>query len=252
MRATFVNKLALFAALLPAVLWAADVWETKPFQDWNDKDIQKVFNNSPWARQARAVLGNITPGAAGRGGQPAVGDASSNDSGVPKGREPGGAGRLGSAPNDLDQTPQSLQQIPVIVRWQSALPLRQAQMRRKYGKEAATSPEAQKFLADEPSIYVVSISGLAGSLVSSGGGDQARQNIAEKSTLTVKGKPPLHPIDVDFLAIGATVDVLIGFPRSTRITLEDQEVELTSEIGGATLRYKFRLKDMVLRGKLEL
>jgi len=48
------------------------------------------------------------------------------------------------------------------------------------------------------------------------------------------------------------VDVLIGFPRSTRITLEDQEVELASEIGGATLRYKFRLKDMVLRGKLEL
>lgn len=252
MRAAFVKKLALFAALLPAVLWAADVWETKPFQDWNDKDIQKVFNNSPWARQARAVLGSTAPVAAGIGGQPSVGDSSSNDSGVPKGRDPAGAARMGSAPSDFDQGPQSLPQIPVTVRWQSGLPLRQAQMRRKFGKEAATSPEAQKFLTDEPSIYVVSISGLAGSLVSAGGGDQARQNIAKKSTLTVKGRQPLHPIDVDFLAIGSAVDVLIGFPRSTRITLEDQEVELVSEIGRATVRYKFRLKDMVVRGKLEL
>ena len=252
MRAASVNKLALFVALAPALLWAAEVWEAKPFQDWTDKDVQKLVSNSPWARQARAVLGDATPVTPGRNRPPAVGDASSNDSGVPKGREPGGAGRLGSAPSDVDQGPQSQVGVPVIVRWQSALPLRQAQMLGKYGDNVASSPEAQKFLTDEPGIYVVAISGLAGSIVSAGGGDQARRSIAEKSTLTVKGKPPLHPIDVDFLAVGSTVDVLIGFPRSTRITLEDQEVELASEIGRSTVRYKFKLKDMVVRGKLEL
>lgn len=252
MRAALVNKLVLFAVLAPAVVWAADVWESKPFQDWTNKDVQKIFNNSPWARQARAVIGSAPPAAAGRSGQPAVGDASSNDSGVPKGREPGGAGRMGSAPSDFDQGPQSQVGVPVIVRWQSALPLRQAQMLAKYGESAAISPEAQKFLMDEPSIYVVAISGLAGSIVSAGGGDQAKQSIAEKTTLTVRGKQSLHPIAVDFLPVGSTVDVLIGFPRSARITLEDQEVELASEIGRATVRYKFKLKDMVVRGKLEL
>ena len=159
---------------------------------------------------------------------------------------------MGSAPSDLDQGPQSQIGVPVIVRWQSALPLRQAQMLSKYGDHVAASPEAQKFLADQPSIYVVAISGLAGSIVSAGGGDQARQSIAEKTTLTVKGKPPLRPNAVDFLAVGSTVDVLIGFPRTTQITLEDQEVEVASEIGTATVRYKFKLKDMVVRGKLEL
>jgi hypothetical protein len=252
MRAALLNKLALFAILTPAALWAADVWEAKPFQEWTSKDVQKIFNNSPWARPARAVIGSAAPTTAGRSGPPAVGDASTNDSGVPKGREPGGAGRLGSAPSDFDQGPQSQAGVPVIVRWQSALPLRQAQMLGKYGDNVAVSAEAQKFLADEPSIYVVAISGLAGSIVSAGGGDQAKQSIAENSTLTVKGKPPLHPIAVDFLAVGSTVDVLIGFPRSTRITLEDQDVELASEIGRATVRYKFKLKDMVVRGKLEL
>lgn len=157
---------------------------------------------------------------------------------------------MGNAPSDFDQAPQSLQQIPVIVRWQSALPLRQA--RGKYGKEAATSPEAQKFLTDEPSIYVVGIAGLAGSIVSAGGRDQARQTIAERSALTVRGKEPLHPVGVDFVPSGSTVDVLIAFPRSTRITLADQELELASEIGRATVRYKFKLKDMVVRGKLAL
>ena len=252
MRTTLLNKLVLFAALAPAILWSADVWETKPFQSWTQKDVQKLFNNSPWARQARAVLGNTTPAASGKSGPPAVGDASSNDSGVPKGREPGGAGRMGSAPSDFDQGPQSQVGVPVIVRWQSGLPLRQAQMLAKYGDNAAISAEAQKFLTEEPTIYVVAISGLAGSIVSAGGGDQAKQSITEKSTLTVKGKQPLRPIAVDFLPVGSTVDVLIGFPRSTRITLEDQEVELASEIGRASVRYKFKLKDMVLRGKLEL
>jgi hypothetical protein len=159
---------------------------------------------------------------------------------------------MGSAPNDLDQGPQSQVGIPVIVRWQSALPLRQAQMFAKYGDNAAISPEAQKFLTDEPSIYVLAVSGLAGSIVSAGGGDQAKQSITERTTLTVRGKPALHPIAVDFLAVGSTVDVLLGFPRSTPITLEDQEVELASQIGRAAVRYKFKLKDMVLRGKLEL
>ena len=159
---------------------------------------------------------------------------------------------MGSAPSDFDQGPQSQVGVPVIVRWQSALPLRQAQMLGKYGDNVAISPEAQKFLTDEPSIYVIAVSGLAGSIVSAGGGDQAKQSIVEKSTLTVRGKKPLHPIAVDFLAVGSTVDVLIGFPRAMRITLEDQEVELASEIGRATVRYKFKLKDMVVRGKLEL
>ena len=100
---------------------------------------------------------------------------------------------MGSAPSDFDQGPQSQVGVPVIVRWQSALPLRQAQMLAKYHEAAAISPEAQKFLADEPAIYVVAVSGLAGSIVSAGGGDQARQSIAEKSTLTVRGKATAAP-----------------------------------------------------------
>ena len=26
-------------------------WKTKPYQQWNDEDIQKVFTTSPWAQK---------------------------------------------------------------------------------------------------------------------------------------------------------------------------------------------------------
>ncbi len=261
-----MTKLAAIAGFLGAALWAAEVWEAKPFQDWNDKDLQKVINNSPWARRAAATL--TTPGAhiasaAGttRGRDSTTfgaDDAAASDAGITRGGRgaggPEGGGRIGSAPDALDQGPQVAQQagVPITIRWQSALPMRQAQMRAKYGKEAATSPEAQKFLAQDPMFYVLIVSGLQGSIVSGGAGEQAKQNIARSTTLTPKGKEPIHPAVIDFAPNGTVVDVLMGFPKTAPIALENMEAELTSQIGPATVKYKFRLKDMVVRGKLEL
>ena len=101
-------------------------------------------------------------------------------------------------------------------------------------------------------LYVLSVSGLPGSMVSGGAGDQAKQNITRGTTLTAKGKEPVHPVAIDFAANGTLVDVLLGFSRSAPIALEDMEAELASQIGPATVKYKFKLKDMVVRGKLEL
>lgn len=41
------------AILVIAVLaWAGgDPWKTKPYQQWNDEDIQKVFSASPWSQK---------------------------------------------------------------------------------------------------------------------------------------------------------------------------------------------------------
>src|SRR5277367_1910123 len=37
-------------------LWAADFWQTKPYTDWSDKDIQKIETNSPWSKQVPVSL----------------------------------------------------------------------------------------------------------------------------------------------------------------------------------------------------
>jgi hypothetical protein len=255
MRTTYLSRLFALSALLPAALWAAGVWESKPFNEWTDKDLLKVVNDSPWARQTRAMLSNAIPGGrAGASPEPGGIDASSGGATGNRRQPNTGGGAFGPDPSvDIDQPSQSSQQgVPIVIRWQTALPLRQAQMRGKYGKEAATSPEAQKYLEQEPNIYVIAVAGLPGLMVSSGAGDQAKQNIGEHTTLTIKGREPLRPVAVQFVANGTSVDVLMAFPRTVPITLEDQEVELASQIGPASVKYKFKLKDMLLRGKLEL
>jgi hypothetical protein len=35
-------------------------------------------------------------------------------------------------------------------------------------------------------------------------------------------------------------------------TVEDREVEFITKLGASTLKYKFKLKDMVLNGKLDM
>ena len=271
-----MNRLAMISVLIPMTLWAAEVWEVKPFPDWNDKDMQRVTSRSPWARQARATFagGNVsraaknTPplaaGDASAGGDPGATRGTRGGRGGPPsgvggevggGVDGGGFGGLGSGPAELGQMAPALQQssaLPVMIRWQTALPMRQAQMRARYGKEAATSPEARKFLAQEPQLYVIAVTGLPGMVVSGGAGDQSKERIAKSTTLTPMGKPPIRPLGVEFVASNQGVDVLIGFPRTAPIVLEDQEVELSSQIGTASVKSKFKLKDMVFKGKLEL
>lgn len=235
------------------MLWAADFWE-KPFTDWSDKELRRVLTNSPWARQTNTVMTNARPN---------LPPADSPASGFPGGdgsliREPnfGRAGGTGSGPTTtLPETPFE-QGLPVLIRWQTALPIRQAQMRGKYGKEAATAPGAKKILDQDPTVYVISVTGIPGSLVNLGGAETAKRSIQDQTTLTARGKPALHPNAVEFVHSGDNsgdnVDVLLAFPKTSPFTPADQEIDFASRIGTFDVKYKFRVKDMVVHGKLEL
>ena len=55
MRNVLQNKAKFFLTLLvfSSLAWAADVpWKGKPYDQWEDKDLQKIFTDSPWARTA--------------------------------------------------------------------------------------------------------------------------------------------------------------------------------------------------------
>jgi hypothetical protein len=47
------NVLKSFSALLilTSLAWATDLpWKGKPYEQWTDKDVERVFTDSPWAR----------------------------------------------------------------------------------------------------------------------------------------------------------------------------------------------------------
>jgi hypothetical protein len=236
------------------MLWAADFWESKPFTDWSDKELRRALTNSPWARQTNTVTTSARPSAP---------PADSPASGFPGGdgsliREPnfGRAGGLGAGPATTLPDTSLDQGLPVIIRWQTALPIRQAQMRGKYGKEAATAPGAKRILDQDPKVYVIAVMGIPGSLVNLGGAETAKRSIQDQTTLTVRGKPALHPEAVELVRngdnSGDSADVLLAFPKTSPFTVADQEIDFASRIGTVDVKYRFRLKDMVVRGKLEL
>ena len=51
---------------------------------------------------------------------------------------------------------------------------------------------------------------------------------------------------------GRNIDILLRFAKTEPIRVEDNEVEVDAKLGKFEVKKKFKLKDMVFNGKLEL
>jgi hypothetical protein len=141
--------------------------------------------------------------------------------------------------------------VSVNIRWESALPLRQAHARERYGEDALKAGTAAKALErDEPN-YVIVLSGFPplNERRIPGGLDRA---FLENTKLVVKGQEPRRPLDVDIAPRGRILDVALSFPKLPAITTDDQEVELSVSAGRSRLTHRFRPKDMLFQGVLGL
>ncbi len=99
--------------------------------------------------------------------------------------------------------------------------------------------------------YVVGIAGLPGRLVRG-----KPEELRSSASLRVKGQPPLQAADVKGDRAQDRANLYLFFPKGQQgshvITLEDQEVEVVLKLPSLKIRRKFRLKDMVYEGKLEI
>jgi len=68
--------------------------------------------------------------------------------------------------------------------------------------------------------------------------------------LTPKDRASLYPEKVERDKDGSTI--LFTFPRTAAISLNDKEVEFVTRFGPMEIKHKFKLKDMVYQGRLEL
>jgi hypothetical protein len=245
-----MKRLIALFVFFALALAAADFWNTKPFTDWTDKDLQKMMTDSPWSKKESISSGpGPTPpslggggggGRGGRGGASAGGDDSAPPP-ISEGR--GGGAPVGGPIGTPSQT--------IFVRWQSALPLKQALVRTRFGKEAASSPDAKKYLDTEEMAYVICVSQFP---LRRRTGEEFRQELIKLSSLSVKGKDSLAPLDVQIQLNpkGGSADIYYFFPRQRAFTLEDGEVEFLSKLGDQPVKQKFKLKDMMFEGKLAL
>ena len=127
------------------------------------------------------------------------------------------------------------------------MPMKQAFVRTRYGAQAATSEEAKQTLERVEPSYVIIVSGPVRAFMRQN--PEGFKKLVESSTsLSVKGKDPIKLQSLDV----SPQQIIFLFSKDTPITLDDKEVDFTTKLADVVLKYKFKLKDMVVNGKLEL
>ncbi|MEO8097899.1 MAG: hypothetical protein ABI811_09375 [Acidobacteriota bacterium] len=227
-----MKRLALLALTLTVSLWAADFW-AKPYAEWNDKELQLMITDSPWADRMAV--------------------------------ETGQRGAIGNA-DDKGGAIQGNLTAPITVVWATALPVKQAMARLTPG------PAATAMLERQETSYVLRLVGFPGS-VRGAALDTAK--LTAETTIKVKGKPDLHPADIQIPGAapaaaaggtpgrggpgggrggpgGATFEIFMVFPKTANFSVDDKEIEFATKVGAMSIRKKFKLKDMLYNGKLEM
>lgn len=240
------------AGITAVILLAADPWSSKDASTWTSRDVQQVLTDSPWAQQAGAKFGLAAedPPEAPPPAPPAAqaGLGGPVNSGV---RWDGGVGRSRGADPTLN----------VLIRWDSALPVREALQR--------SNPDSRQAYIHERAArdYIISIAGLVpagryrsvGQAASDSRSDDSvdarnpeemLEGMMSASRLTAKDKPAISPEDAKLDA--ATGTLYIFFPKTAPITASDKDVMFMTRFGALSIQKQFRLKNMKYHGKLEL
>jgi len=218
---------SIVCVLASGALGAAGFWETKPFREWSDKEARKMFEDSPWAALIAVPLPN-------RGPLPTP-DSTGGRGGGGRGAG-GGAEGFGPAPV----------RVRLTISWRSALPLKEATARQQAGEGGTIPPDTEAALAREEELYVVAIQGLPQQYTQSG------PTRTVDAFLHRNGKPDIPAARGASQPTQGGAILFIGFPRTDPITLADGDVEFAVKIGALSVTKKFKLKDMVFHGRLEL
>jgi hypothetical protein len=210
--------------------WAKDFWNDKKAADWTADEIQQMLTKSPWGKDA-----SIFDSAAHKGVSSAPSRAggrygSRNGSQMPGNSLPPASGLAGWRAS---------------VRWESALPVRDAM-------KAAKS-------ADVDENYIIALVGdIPGVSVPSDDDEPAERqrklDVLKESTRLERRDDPL---ELQRVAISprtplSPAGTLYYFSRVLPLTPEDKQVTFVTKVGPLEVKCKFALRDMVYRGNLEL
>jgi hypothetical protein len=218
--------------LLATGAWAQGFWEQRPYTEWEADEVVRFLTSSPWAKEQK-FSSPSTMGGSGGG----------------RGRGRGGGSETGARAPDPE--------IVYTVRWHSALPVRMAWARFFLLRDPTAKEAAQEVLENETfdQFYVISVGWPARQ--AAGKFDAATLADVQKNSYLVKRNR-------DRLVPGAYLPpseaggvAMFLFPRHGEdgrpwIRAEEREVDFVTGLGDRRINQRFRLADMLFRGKLEL
>jgi len=203
-----------------------EFWNEKKPSDWTAEEIELLLNKSPWAKEAsisyyggqNGPLSDSLPGTRSRGS----GNASSR-----------------SSPSAMSPA-----EWKAIVRWESALPVREA-------LKARPSPDFEKF-------YVLNMVGDVPSVGATPDEDES-QRAARFETLkrVTKLEHKGDEILLSRVAVAPKTDLslagtLFYFSRALALRSKDKQATFSTKLGPIDVKCRFTLADMMYHGNLEL
>jgi hypothetical protein len=232
----------MFAAMLRS---ADPSWKTKAAPQWTEEDARQILLNSPWARA-------ITAGLARRQSEDELRDG--GQMGQPRGIGYEGVDAKGTgpklptkvtdilpAPNGGRSMRSTVQGINVRLRWESALPVRLAELKSHEFDPPTT----------EANGYRIAVYGIPGGNFK-GDPKKLGDPLKEGAVLRREGKKDVKPSSVEVFHYPDGWAAVFVFPLSAEISLKDKQVEFEAHIGRIVVSQPFDLGDMMFQGKFEI
>ncbi len=215
-----------FASAAARAYFPKEFWNEKKPSEWTPEEIELLLNKSPWAKQAAVSY---------YGGQ---NGPVSNSMPNSHSRNSGNGSNRGSP------SAASPADWKAIIRWESALPVREA-------LRAEPSPDVEKF-------YILNMVGDVPSIGAVQDEDES-QRAARFETLKQVTKLE-HKGDAILLSRVAVArksglslaGTLFYFSRGLALRPEDKQAVFSTKLGPIDVKCKFTLRDMMYQGNLEL
>jgi hypothetical protein len=232
----------LLFSVAATLAWAAsDPWKSKPYQQWDEKDIRKILTDSPWSKVIQVPAAWTTGGDSAGVPDPATPSAAQEHS--PDGGIMGQRG-TGAAP----AAPQ-IPQATFVVRWVSARVVREAVLRSAVLAGRMKQEDAEKQALEPMEFYQVLI---VGTDMKPFQAPDEKSLIDKAYLITKKTKQKISATGVEFQRgpDGKTVQaVAFAFPRKTAsgeqtIASDEKSVEFYCSVAGANIRASFEPSKM--------
>ncbi len=153
----------------------------------------------------------------------------------------GGTNGRGSASN-AGSDPKVPGKYQSVIRWESALPIREASHNKSKDDPAANY--ILKAMGDLPMLQ-------QGSDETESGYTHRLEMLKQYTKLEKKGEP-IYLSDMRYDGKGQEGGALFYFVRNDLISLSDKTVTFVTKLGPIEVKVKFTLHDMIYQGKLEL
>jgi len=230
--------LALF--LGTTLLWAGDKpWKSKPYEKWDNKDLQAIFTDSPWV-QITTIQRTWLP-------------VSEKDVAPPREiaggiqRFPSATGTSSGATDRASET--SWRELKVYVYWDSSRVMRAASAREAVLHGAMKDSQVEKYSSAPQQEYaiVLRMADMAPFFRNDEKFFETRAFLEMR-----KSKLKLSPSHVVYQrdGNGAVKDAVFYFPKTTSsglptIASDETDIEFSCKIANSTLRVNFKPRKMV-------